>query len=116
MALTASARPLQGTRIAILREHMVKRTLNHGAIVDQTNTELKAILRDKLGAELVETLTPDYPDDPDVPNVNYSFADAFSELLPRLMPEIFSREERSRASSRSPCPAMTSPRTTTCSS
>ena len=95
IALTASARPLQGTRVAILREHMVKRTLNHGAIVDQTNAELKAILRDKLGAELVETLTPEYPDDPDVPNVGYSFADAFSELLPRLMPEIFSRKNES---------------------
>ena len=51
-------------RIAILREHMVKRTANHVAISDQTDREFKAILRDKLGAELLETVTPDHPDDP----------------------------------------------------
>ena len=55
----------KGMRIAILREHMVKRTANHVAISDQTDREFKAILRDKLGAELLETVTPDYPDDPD---------------------------------------------------
>ena len=31
------------------------------------------------------------PDDPAIPNVVYGFSDAFSELLPRMMPEIFSR-------------------------
>jgi len=51
------------------------------------------VLRDKLGAELVETVTPAYPDDPDVPNLRYTFGDALSELFPRLMPEIFSRRD-----------------------
>ena len=41
-------------RIAILREHMVKRTLNHEAITDQIDREIKTVLRDRLGAELVE--------------------------------------------------------------
>ena len=90
-ALEQNAKPLQGMRIAILREHMVKRTPNHEAITDQIDQEIKTVLRDQLGAELVETITPDYPDDPDVPNLRYTFADALSELLPRLMPEIFSR-------------------------
>jgi amidase len=90
--LARNRKPLQGMRIGILREHMVKRTLNHGAIVDQTDKEFKTVLRDTLGAELVESITPEYPDDPDVPNLSYTFADAFSELLPRLMPEIFSRK------------------------
>ena len=80
-------------RIAILREHMVKRTPNHEAISDQIDREIKTVLRDRLGAELVETITPAYPDDPDVPNLTYTFADALSELLPRLMPEIFSRRD-----------------------
>ena len=62
-----------GMRIAILREHMVKRTPNHEAISDQVDREIKTVLRDKLGAELVETITPAYPDDPDVPNVTYTF-------------------------------------------
>ena len=90
-ALGNNPKPLKGMRIAILREHMGKLTRNHEAIVDQLDGEIKAVLRDRLGAELVETITPGYPDDPSVPNVRYTFADALSEILPRLMPEIFSR-------------------------
>jgi Asp-tRNA(Asn)/Glu-tRNA(Gln) amidotransferase A subunit family amidase len=92
-ALAGGPKPLQGMRIAILREHMVKRTPNHEAISDQVDREVKTVLRDRLGAELLETITPAYPDDPDVPNVKYTFADALSELLPRLMPEIFTRRD-----------------------
>ncbi len=91
-ALAQNPRPLKGMRIAILREHMVQRTANHVAISEQTDKEFKAILRDRLGAELVETVTPDFPDDPSVPNLTYSFSDALSEILPRMMPEIFLRK------------------------
>ena len=84
-------KPLQGMRIAILREHMVTPTANHAAISAQIDQEIKKVLRDALGAEIVESITPAYPDDPDVPNLKYTFADAFSETLPRFMPEIFSR-------------------------
>lgn len=87
----AGGKPLQGMRIAILREHMVTPTANHVAISRQIDQEIKKILRDSLGAELVESITPAYPDDPDVPNLTYTFTDAFSEALPRFMPEIFSR-------------------------
>jgi amidase len=90
-ALGRNAKPLQGIRIAILREHMVRRTPNHQAISDQMDKEIKTVLRDRLGAELVESTTPDYPDDPDVSNMRYGFSDALSEILPWLMPEIFSR-------------------------
>jgi len=90
-ALRANAKPLQGLRIGILREHMVKPTPNHEAISDQIDREIKTVLRDRLGAELVESMTPGYPDDPEVPNMRYSFSDALSEILPWLMPEIFSR-------------------------
>ena len=90
-ALRKNAKPLQGLRIGILREHMVKRTRNDEAISDQLDREIKSVLRDRLGAELVESITPGYPDDPDVPNMRYSFSDALSEILPWLMPEIFSR-------------------------
>jgi amidase len=96
-ALEQSSKPLQGIRIGILREHMVKRTLNHEAITDQIDKEIKTVLRDRLGAELVEPVIPDHPDDPDVPNMRYTFADAWSELLPRLIPEIFSRRDRAGA-------------------
>jgi Asp-tRNA(Asn)/Glu-tRNA(Gln) amidotransferase A subunit family amidase len=90
-ALRTNAKPLQGIRIGILREHMVKRTRNDEAISDQMDREIKAVLRDRLGAELVESITPGYPDDPDVPNMRYGFSDALSEILPWLMPELFSR-------------------------
>lgn len=87
------ARPLQGLRVAILREHMVTPTANHRAISDQIDREIKTVLRDRLGAELIESVVPGHPDDPDVPNFRYSFADALSELLPRLLPEVFSRRD-----------------------
>jgi Asp-tRNA(Asn)/Glu-tRNA(Gln) amidotransferase A subunit family amidase len=90
-ALGKNAKPLQGVRIGILREHMVKRTRNDEAISDQLDREIKSVLRDRLGAELVESITPGYADDPDVPNLRYGFSDALSEILPWLMPEIFSR-------------------------
>ena len=93
-ALKRNSHPLKGMRIGILREHMVKLTHNHEAIVEQLDKELKTVLRDRLGAELVESITPGYPDDPDIPNLKYTFSDAFSELLPRLMPEIFFRRDR----------------------
>ena len=90
-AVVGAAKPLAGMRIAILREHMVKETANHVAISDDIDREIKTVLRDKLGAELVETRTPEYPDDTAVPDVEYTFADALSEILPRLIPEVFSR-------------------------
>ena len=95
-ALARTPKPLAGLRIAILREYMVKPTKNHEAISDQIDREIKTVLRDRLGAELVETITPAYPDDPDVPNLTYTFADALSELLPRMMPEIFTRRDEQR--------------------
>ena len=43
----------------------------------------------RAGAELIETITPEHPDDPEVPNLKYTFADAFAEILPHTMPEYF---------------------------
>ena len=47
------------------------------------------MLRDKLGAELVESVDPMYADDPTVPNMKYTFQDAFAEILPHNVPEYF---------------------------
>lgn len=76
-ALKGGKKPLKGMRIAILREHMVKKTRNHEAISDQIDAEIKKVLRDQLGAELVETVTPRFPDDPSVPNLKYGFTDRY---------------------------------------
>ena len=82
-------KPLQGMRIAIAREFMVKHARNDEAISDQLDGEMKAVLRDKLGAELVETVDPKYADDPKVPNVRYTFQDAIAEVLAHNVPEFF---------------------------
>jgi Asp-tRNA(Asn)/Glu-tRNA(Gln) amidotransferase A subunit family amidase len=81
--------PLKGMRVAIAREFMVKHTKNDVAISDQIDKEIKAVLRDKLGAELVESVDPMYKDDPAVPNIKYTFQQAFAEILPHNVPEYF---------------------------
>jgi Asp-tRNA(Asn)/Glu-tRNA(Gln) amidotransferase A subunit family amidase len=85
----AGAKPLKGMRIAVAREFMVKHTKNDEAISDQLDKEIKAVLRDKLGAELVESSDPKYPDDPSIPNLKYTFQDAIAEILAHNVPEYF---------------------------
>ena len=53
-------------RVGIVREFMVKHTKNDVAISDQIDKEIKTVLHDKLGAELVESVDPMYADDPAV--------------------------------------------------
>ena len=85
----ASNKPLKGMRIAVVREFMVKHSRNDVAISDQINKEIKTVLRDKLGAELVESYDPKYGDDPDVTNMRYTFQDAIAEVLAHNVPEYF---------------------------
>ena len=87
--LQSNAKPLKGLRVGIVREFMVKHSPNDGAVSDLVDKEFKTILRDRLGAELVESVDPQYPDDADVPNMKYTFADAFAEILPVSAPEYF---------------------------
>lgn len=82
-------KPLKGMRVAFAREFMVKHVKNDATISDMIDKEVKTVLRDKLGAELVETVDPLYPDDPTVPNIKYTFQDAFAEILPQVAPEYF---------------------------
>jgi amidase len=85
-------KPLKGVRVGIVREFMVKHTKNDEAISDQIDKEIKAVVRDKLGATLVESVDPMYPDDPTVPNMTYTFRDAMAEILPHTVPEYFYRK------------------------
>ncbi len=82
-------KPLAGLRVGVLREFMVKHTPNDGPVSDLVDAEFKTVLRDKLGAELVESIDPKYPDDPSIPNLKYTFADAFAEVLAVSAPEYF---------------------------
>ena len=85
-------KPLKGIRVGIVREFMVKHTKNDVAISDQLDQEIKSVLRDKLGATLVESVDPLYTDDPSVPNMSYTFQDALSEIMPMFAPEYFYRK------------------------
>jgi Asp-tRNA(Asn)/Glu-tRNA(Gln) amidotransferase A subunit family amidase len=84
----SSAKPLAGMRIGVIRELMVKDNPSDAAVSDGINRELKVL--QQLGAELVETVDPQYPDDPSITNVTFGFNEAFAEVLPFHMPEVFS--------------------------
>jgi Asp-tRNA(Asn)/Glu-tRNA(Gln) amidotransferase A subunit family amidase len=84
-------RPLSGMRIALVREYFIKNAPNDVAISDQITQEAKQVLRDQLGAELVETVDPLYADDPEIATLEYDFQDALAEILPRQMPDYFSK-------------------------
>lgn len=89
--VTTRPRPLAGVRIGLVREYFVKHALNDAAISDKLNEEIKTVLRDQLGAELVETFDPMYGDDPEVDDMPFDFQDAFAQILPRQMPDYFSK-------------------------
>ena len=89
-ALTSApgGKPLAGMRIGVIRALYLKRTPGAAVVSDGINAELE-VLR-SLGAELVEDIDPAYPDDPAIPNMTFGFNQAFAEVLPFQMPEIFS--------------------------
>jgi amidase len=91
--LANGAKPLAGLRIGVVREYFVKHTPNDGAISDRVDEEIKTVLRDRLGAEIVESVDPMYPDDPGVPNMVYTFQDALAEVLAFAAPEYFLQME-----------------------
>jgi amidase len=88
LSAPGSAKPLAGVRIGVIRELFVKDSPSKAAVSDGVNRELK-VLQD-LGAELVETVDPRYPDDPSIPNMAFTFNDAIAEIVPFHMPEVFS--------------------------
>ncbi len=90
----SGGKPLAGMRIGIVREYMVKHSANDAAMSDRVNEEIKHVLRDQLGAELVESVDPMYPDDPAIPNMTYTFQQALAEILPPLMPEYLQKKNK----------------------
>lgn len=86
------SKPLAGVRIGIVREYMVKHAANDRAVSDMMDAEIKKVLRDELGAELVESVDPLYPDDPAVANMSYTFQQALAEVLPMHMPEYLAQK------------------------
>jgi amidase len=90
--LVTTPKILAGTRVGIVREFMIKPLPNHVAISDKIDEQIKTVLRDKLGADLVESVDPLYPDDPAVANMAFTFQDAIAEVLPITAPEYFAQK------------------------
>jgi amidase len=82
---------LRGVKIGVIREFMIAPNPNNRAINEHNDAEIKAVLRDKLGATLIESVDPIYGDDPDIDNMPYAFQDALSEVLPITVPQNFSQ-------------------------
>lgn len=84
----AAAQPLAGMRIGVVRELMVKSGPANDAIVDTIEQEIKVL--QSLGAELVESTGAGYTDDPALPNMAFTFANAMAEVIPFHMPDVLS--------------------------
>jgi Asp-tRNA(Asn)/Glu-tRNA(Gln) amidotransferase A subunit family amidase len=84
---------LKGMRIGIIRESMLTfpGVKADEPIVEAAAKEIKTVLGGKLGATLVESVDPLWPDDPDIPNMKPSYAEALAQLLPVLFPDILYR-------------------------
>jgi amidase len=84
---------LSGMRIGIVRESMLTFPGVNAdePIVNAVNDEIKAILRDHLGATLVESVDPLWPNDPEIENMNPSYTEALVQLLPMIYPDILYR-------------------------
>ncbi len=91
--LASNPKPLAGMRIGIVREYMVEHVPNDAAISARVDEEIKTYLRDQLGAEIVESVDPMYPDDPTVANMEYTFQEALGEVLAFAAPEYFLQME-----------------------
>lgn len=86
----AKENELQGVRIGVIRESMLKFPGVNAdePIVDAAVAEIEAVLGGYLGATLVESVDPLWPDDPTIENMHPSYNDALAQLLPVLFPDI----------------------------
>jgi amidase len=87
---------LRGMRIGIIRESMltfpgIKADEPISQAVDK---EIKAILGDYLGATLVESVDPLWPEDPSIKKLNPSYSQALAQLVPVFFPDILYRLTR----------------------
>ena len=100
-------KPLKGMRVGIVREFMVKHTKNDVAISDQIDKEIKTVLRDKLGAELVESVDPLYAGRSGRPEHEVHVPGRVRRDPAAQCCRSTSGRRRARASWSSPCPAGT---------
>jgi hypothetical protein len=87
---------LRGTRIGIIRESMLTfpGVKADEPISQAASREIKAILGDYLGATLVESVDPLWPEDPGLKKLNPSYTQALAQLVPVFFPDILYRLTR----------------------
>jgi Asp-tRNA(Asn)/Glu-tRNA(Gln) amidotransferase A subunit family amidase len=84
---------LRGVRIGVIRESMLKfpGVKADEPIVDAVVREIDEMLGGYLGATLVESVDPLWPDDPDIENMSPSYNDALAQLIPVFFPDMLYR-------------------------
>ncbi len=87
---------LKGMRIGIIRESMLTfpGVKADEPIVQAATREIKEVLGKRLGATLVESVDPDWKDDPEIENMNPTYSQALAQLVPVIFPEILFRLTR----------------------
>jgi len=84
---------LRGMRIGIIRESMIipPGSRTEVPIVTAADREIKTVLRDRLGAELVESSHAHWTPDPEVERMTVDFRTALARMVPVFMPELLYR-------------------------
>ncbi len=90
---SGAAGALHGVRIGIVRESMLvlPGEMATVPICTAAAAEIKSVLRDRLGATLVESGHPQWRRDPDLEQMNPDFGAGLARLVPLLMPDILFR-------------------------
>lgn len=93
LALSAPKGLLQGTRIGLVRESLIipDGSLAEVPIVTAATAEIKTILRDHLGATIVQSTDPLSPPDPEFETMTVDFRTALARLVPVFMPDLLFR-------------------------
>jgi amidase len=88
-----TAGSLKGVRIGVIRESMLTfpGVKADEPIAAAAAKEIKDVLGAQLGATLVESSDPLWPDDPAVENMTTSYTKALAELVPVFFPELLYR-------------------------
>lgn len=92
-AAPGSAGTLKGVRIGVIRESMLTfpDVRADEPIAKAAASEIKDVLGNDLGATLVESVDPLWPDDPDVENMGTTYTEALAELVPVFFPALLYR-------------------------
>jgi amidase len=93
LARSAAEGALKGVRLGLVRESLIvpEGSLAEVPIVTAANSEIKAILRDHLGATLVQSTDPLAENDTELETMSVDFRASVARLVPVFMPDLLFR-------------------------